>query len=329
MARSLSPTLSTNERSSSWRRKLQCHHSMMNQLQRRRTWLPLFLSRHTIRLLALVTPSHRQTHQATPWFNAMILILSIPVAEIHNLESNLLLSYYVTMTPTELASISLSLSLVWAAIYALHYLLAFSARRTLLPTTNISRHRLPALTPAPSKWVLKRLHLRFESFSWNASHDALSVALARRRNPWSKHLKFLYNIGSITCCLSMIGSLAVLSAALWQLISLLWTTLLYDSLSETPSKMLVRRSLSALVPAHTSPEPISPVLKPIVCQLSPLSLCMRMDISTLTDRPQIPGLTVPLSHLPLALVALFITQFIHEIGHAVSAALFVLQRLHR
>ena len=183
------------------------------------------------------------------------------------------------MTSTELVSFSFSLSLVWAAIYALHYLVGFSARRTLLPTTNISRHRLAALTPAPSKFVLKRLHLRFESSKWNAGHDALSVALARRRNPWSKRLKFLYNIGSITCCLSMIGSLAVLSAALWQLISALWTTLLHDSLSETPPKMLVRRSLSALVPAHTSPEPISPVLNPIVCQLPPLlglSLCTRI-----------------------------------------------------
>ncbi|TEB25033.1 hypothetical protein FA13DRAFT_1796717 [Coprinellus micaceus] len=35
----------------------------------------------------------------------------------------------------------------------------------------------------------------------------------------------------------------------------------------------------------------------------------------------IPGVTVPLSHTPLILTALFLSQLIHELGHALSAAL--------
>ncbi len=38
---------------------------------------------------------------------------------------------------------------------------------------------------------------------------------------------------------------------------------------------------------------------------------------------QIPGITLPLSHFPLLIGALFFSQAIHEAGHALSAALFV------
>lgn len=36
---------------------------------------------------------------------------------------------------------------------------------------------------------------------------------------------------------------------------------------------------------------------------------------------QIPGVTVPISHLPLLVLALVANQFIHELGHALTAAL--------
>lgn len=36
---------------------------------------------------------------------------------------------------------------------------------------------------------------------------------------------------------------------------------------------------------------------------------------------QIPGVTVPISHLPLLVLALIVNQFIHEFGHALTAAL--------
>ena len=38
------------------------------------------------------------------------------------------------------------------------------------------------------------------------------------------------------------------------------------------------------------------------------------------DPFQIPGLTVPLGHLPVVLIAVFISQIVHEFGHAIAAA---------
>ncbi|KAI0946862.1 hypothetical protein AcW1_010198 [Taiwanofungus camphoratus] len=43
--------------------------------------------------------------------------------------------------------------------------------------------------------------------------------------------------------------------------------------------------------------------------------------------PKIPGITVPLSHLPLLLLALLFSQVIHEAGHALTAALDALPLL--
>ena len=159
----------------------------------------------------------------------------------------------------------LAISLIWAAIHFLHYLLRLSARRSLrLHVLPISRPHRHAGTASPTKFVLKHLHLRIESSSWNASHDALSAALARTRNPWPKRLKFLYNIGSILCVLGMLGSLLILASVFSHLISALWDVGLYNPLYKTPSEMpsSFRRSLNVPRPTKSA----SLVLKPIVCQ---------------------------------------------------------------
>ncbi|KAL9709462.1 hypothetical protein Ac2012v2_007197 [Leucoagaricus gongylophorus] len=41
----------------------------------------------------------------------------------------------------------------------------------------------------------------------------------------------------------------------------------------------------------------------------------------MTLTPMVPGVTVPLSHVPLIVVCLFCSQILHELGHAVAAAL--------
>ncbi|KAF7303743.1 Histone acetyltransferase [Mycena indigotica] len=57
--------------------------------------------------------------------------------------------------------------------------------------------------------------------------------------------------------------------------------------------------------------------------LQPSLLAKRLVQSTPVTvvKPVIPGLTTPLSHLPAILSAVFISQVIHEVGHAISAAL--------
>ena len=48
---------------------------------------------------------------------------------------------------------------------------------------------------------------------------------------------------------------------------------------------------------------------------------MEMIGAYLTLDGQIPGYTVPISHLPIIILAVFLSQAIHEFGHALAAAL--------
>lgn len=47
------------------------------------------------------------------------------------------------------------------------------------------------------------------------------------------------------------------------------------------------------------------------------------DCGPLSTEVQIPGLTTPLSHLPLLVFSLLISQIVHEAGHFFSAAMYV------
>ncbi|KAG5635121.1 hypothetical protein H0H81_012381 [Sphagnurus paluster] len=186
-----------------------------------------------------------------------------------------------------LASTLLVLTLVWCAIHALHRLLKPSSAQTLLPSSSV-RTRRNAWHSSSTRVVLHGLHLRVQTTAWNLQHDLLSASLKRpHRAPLVRTLKAFYNAGSV---LGVVGMLCALG--------FLFTTGTTSALS-LASKLL----------ASSAP-------------LARRGLDVQTTEPTSWVKPIIPGVTVPLAHLPIILLAVFFAQFVHELGHALAAAMY-------
>ncbi|KAJ7176575.1 hypothetical protein C8R46DRAFT_39915 [Mycena filopes] len=94
--------------------------------------------------------------------------------------------------------------------------------------------------------------------------------------------------------MGVLGTVASLGLLLWNCTHSLapWIHILIAPSSPAP---LLKRGMEML---HETITPHASVIKPII-----------------------PGVTVPLNHLPVILLAVFLSQLVHEFGHAVSAAL--------
>ncbi|KAI9068996.1 hypothetical protein FKP32DRAFT_1671751 [Trametes sanguinea] len=198
----------------------------------------------------------------------------------------------------ELERLLLWLVVFWAALYALRYYRRRNRRITTLPSLTSSSW--PASTElfksAVTRITLSKLHLRYQSTAWNALHQSSSARLAKRTE-WRRALQLVYDIGSVLGVLGMLGSVLLLA---WTSIQLASSMFSHSAQVDAPeqSRQFSKRELPEddATAAHESPA--SPALQLII-----------------------PGVTVPLHHLPLLLVALLTTQVIHECGHAVAAAL--------
>jgi S2P endopeptidase len=211
--------------------------------------------------------------------------------------------------------ISLALPLVLLCWLLIHFIYRFyipaDKSRGILPTSLTNRKRISTTI------TLRTLHLRVESTAFNFHHDALSHRLTRSstaRLPTT--LRAAFDLGIVISLLGMVVALALLS----------WTFML-----------LARRLVADLVPPspdiHThvkrayQNDYISPTLPAREPVDIPVQLLVRVDhfarIIPTHPSTQIPGVTLPLSHLPILIGALFFSQTIHEAGHAVCAALSV------
>ncbi|KAJ7602419.1 hypothetical protein FB45DRAFT_966468 [Roridomyces roridus] len=130
--------------------------------------------------------------------------------------------------------------------------------------------------------VLKKLHLRVLTFALNGPHEKLIKAISTRR---ATRLAVFYNLG---CICGGLGVIIALGLLVWNC-----SQTLLPLLHSTRPVGLVKRGLELVEEAATQN----------------------------SIQPLIPGLTVPLSHLPAILAAVFFSQIVHELGHAVSAAL--------
>jgi S2P endopeptidase len=81
---------------------------------------------------------------------------------------------------------------------------------------------------------------------------------------------------------------------------------------------VVKRGLESALP-QASPTGLagSAGLQPLVS----LRILKLHSVSSLIR--QIPGVTIPLSHLPTLVLAFLLNQLVHEMGHALSAAMYV------
>ncbi|KAH9896548.1 hypothetical protein C8Q73DRAFT_686015 [Cubamyces lactineus] len=195
---------------------------------------------------------------------------------------------------------ALWLTLFWAALYGFRHHRRRTRRRSTLPSLTVStRPTSTELFKSPTTRItLENFHLRYQSTAWNALHQSSTARLAKRTE-WRLVLQAVYDMGSLLGGLGMLGSVTLLLWTTAQLCSTLYSPQSHSAES-SPSRVFSKRDAPSdeIMTNSVSGGHTSPALQLII-----------------------PGLTTPLHHLPLLLVALLITQIIHECGHAVAAAL--------
>ncbi|KAG1765564.1 hypothetical protein EDD22DRAFT_774911 [Suillus occidentalis] len=137
-------------------------------------------------------------------------------------------------------------------------------------------------------------HLRVQTRAFNAHHDTFSLRLASRNYLRTrKFLLMFYDTGSVLVIFGMFTAVVLL---VWTMVSLLSSTFLRVTVPDT-STSLLKRAVGVATRATAYPR-VTHAVNPII-----------------------PGLTVPLKHLPLILLSLCISQIVHESGHAITAAI--------
>ncbi|KAI0260777.1 hypothetical protein BC834DRAFT_509596 [Gloeopeniophorella convolvens] len=184
------------------------------------------------------------------------------------------------------------LSCFWSALHAVRHLLASRGKTpSLLPISFGARRRTSTTV------TLKGLHLSIESTVFNSNHDALNLWLSRRRTArFRKSLQVLFDAGVAISLLGMVIALVLLA---WTFVQLA-RSIMIDSAPQEEASLHTKRGVEGV---YESPAPMTPSATEIPIQLL------------------IPGVTLPLSHLPLLIGALLFSQAIHEGGHALCAAL--------
>ncbi|KAG1733856.1 uncharacterized protein EDB91DRAFT_624050 [Suillus paluster] len=144
--------------------------------------------------------------------------------------------------------------------------------------------------------VSRRLfHLRVQTRAFNALHDTFSLRLASRNYLRTRKLLLIfYDTGSVLVVFGMFTAVILL---FWTMVSLLSSAFLRLTASDSTSASLLKRAVGATSRTKTYSGTAHAI------------------------NPIIPGLTVPLTHLPLILFSLCTSQIVHEIGHAITAAI--------
>ncbi|KAH9991998.1 hypothetical protein BJV74DRAFT_409209 [Russula compacta] len=183
---------------------------------------------------------------------------------------------------------------LWSSIHLIHHFYApANKHRDLLPTSLTTRKRKSTVV------TLAGPYLRVESTAFNTDHEMLAQWFSR--NPTARVctvLRVVFDSGIVVSLLGMVVALAVLA----------WTFV-----------QLARKSVADLVPQSVAD--VSPHAKRGHDNIYvPPTYTARTTIDVPVQL-LIPGITLPLSHFPLIICALFFSQAIHEVGHAFSAAL--------
>ena len=176
----------------------------------------------------------------------------------------------------------------WLIVHTLNHFLSRRQQRTLLPTNVRSTGRKRrgynvALTP---------LTLTISTTSLNTWHSTLISSFKRRRvgGFWKLTTAF-YSTGRIACI---------------ALIFFIWISLLF---------LFTSRLFHLFVPA-TAPHFTTGLAK-----RDEDSALLKRDLSTISIRPLLPGITFPLSKTPLLLLTVLVCQVVHEAGHFLAGAL--------
>ncbi|KAF8626451.1 hypothetical protein AX15_004867 [Amanita polypyramis BW_CC] len=182
---------------------------------------------------------------------------------------------------------ALALLVFWSSLHGLKRVLRRRRRRIVLPW-NLSRGRLTSRTAVS----LQHVHLNLQTTSCNTLYDRFASLLASKQYKKCKTaLSLFYNLGYFSAVLGMLGASIIL---FWTCCSIMWKMLVSQKQSTWTAHNYSKRDTTY---GGTGSHAWS------------------------TIKPIIPGLTVPFSDLPIIFCAVFMTQIIHELGHAIAAAI--------
>ncbi|KAI0755061.1 peptidase family M50-domain-containing protein [Daedaleopsis nitida] len=189
------------------------------------------------------------------------------------------------------------LSVFWAALYGLRHRWRRTHSGSFLPAPSSST---PSTSPElfrtrDVRVTLRNFHLNIQSTAWNTHHQ-YAVARLKRTGRWRGFMVSTYDAGSAFGILGMLGSILLL---VWTTIGLAFSW--YDYNWHNRNEVMVVHKRDAYAANDVSGISQS-------YPSAPLQLI-------------IPGVTTPLHHLPILLVALLAAQVVHELGHALAAAL--------
>ena len=213
----------------------------------------------------------------------------------------------------------LLLSGLWSLIHLIHrYYVPANRSRNLLPTSLTTRKRTATTVTVAGPY------LRIESTAFNSGHDTLAQWFSRNRiSRVTTALRVIFDLGTVVSLLGMVFALAVLVWTFAQLARKSVADLVPQSAGVYPRAK--RAYDSTYAPPPATPRTTTDIPVQLLVRTSHLFILSAHAYGGFSHQPptQIPGITLPLSHFPMLLSALFFSQAIHEAGHALSAALFV------
>ncbi|KAI5886689.1 uncharacterized protein SCHCODRAFT_02517320 [Schizophyllum commune H4-8] len=187
-------------------------------------------------------------------------------------------------------SLFLGITAFWILVHATNQLYLSRSEGSTLPAFAPRRRRTGNITVS-----VDRLHLRVQTTRLNSVHD-LFAQWSSKNLRLRRVLSGFYNLGTAACCMGVLTALGLLLWTTWGLLSATFSATTKSGLPPPDNTLTKRDTLP--------PEPSSSTAT-----------------SSFGIRPLIPGVTVPMSHLPLMLLAVLVGQIVHEMGHAAASAL--------
>jgi len=208
----------------------------------------------------------------------------------------------------------LVLSAIWCIIHICYRFGKLQNALLIPPPVNTTVRRSFLGVPRHTSVLLNTLHLRISTTRWNARHDQRISFFAKRENSATSALfKGGYNLGIVFGAVGMIAAVVICLSSFWFVFQeWLYASGYVDTGGPTLLKRMTMEDASTLT--HNSFSRFATV-KPIVC------IHKVCSVKCNSPPAQIPGLTVPLNHLPIILFGVFISQVVHEFGHAIGAAM--------
>ncbi|WVR09081.1 hypothetical protein IAU60_006142 [Kwoniella sp. DSM 27419] len=204
-------------------------------------------------------------------------------------------------------------------------LIGLIRKATVHPPSSSHRLTSPLYDPDPS-WAFERSGVNVSL--WTASLNGLPKSLLNRLNiTLARRLKRVYDaavgFGLLGLVVSTLGAVWA-TAAVWKEV---WAEMALHAAQDPTLRQGVEGVLAGTGPEvvkralDSSPAALAAGLSLSISAPSPAGASGSASWGTGSLQPLIPGVTIPLNHLPTLVLALVLNQLIHEFGHAISAAL--------